>query len=75
MRSLLEMLSEEYDFILIDSPSLEGVSDTAILSTMVDGVVLVVQGGKSRRDVVSRAKNDLMNMGARVMGIVLNNVH
>jgi succinoglycan biosynthesis transport protein ExoP len=75
MRSLLEMLSEEYDFILIDSPSLEGVSDTAILSTMVDGVVLVVQRGKSRRDAVSRAKDDLMRMGARVMGVVLNNAH
>jgi polysaccharide biosynthesis transport protein len=75
MRSLLELLSEEYDYILIDSPSLAGVSDAAILSTMADGVVLVVQGGKSRRDVVSRAKNDLMRMGARVMGVVLNNIH
>jgi Mrp family chromosome partitioning ATPase len=75
MRSLLEMLSKKYDYILIDSAPLEGASDTAILSTMVDGVVLVVRSGRRRRKVVNRAKNDLRRIGARVMGIVFNNVH
>ncbi|HKX27322.1 MAG TPA: polysaccharide biosynthesis tyrosine autokinase [Blastocatellia bacterium] len=75
MQSLLEMLKHEYDYILIDSPPFGSVSDTAILSTMVDGVVFVVQGGKSRRDVVARARNDLLSLGARILGVVLNNVH
>lgn len=66
---------KKYDYILIDSAPLEDASDTAILSAMVDGVVLVVRSGRSRRKVVSRAKNDLRRMGARVMGVVFNNVH
>jgi Mrp family chromosome partitioning ATPase len=44
-----------------------------ILSTMVDGVILVVQSGRSTRDIVRRARQELLNVGAKVFGVVLNN--
>ncbi|HEY8459665.1 MAG TPA: polysaccharide biosynthesis tyrosine autokinase, partial [Blastocatellia bacterium] len=72
MKRLLEQLSNQYDYILIDSPPLGYVTDAVILSTMVDGVVLVARGGKSKREDVHRAKYDLLNVGARILGVVLN---
>jgi polysaccharide biosynthesis transport protein len=74
MKALLDTLSERYDHILIDSPPLINVTDPVILSTMVDGVILVVHGGKSTRDVVRRARQELTSVGAKIFGVVLNNV-
>jgi len=44
------------------------------LSTMVDGVILVVHGGRSTREVVRRTRQELAVAGARIFGVVLNNV-
>jgi capsular exopolysaccharide synthesis family protein len=74
MRELLGTLSESYDHILIDSPPLLCATDSVILSTLVDGVILVVRGGKSRRDSVYQARLLLSNVGAKVVGIVLNDI-
>lgn len=74
MRNMLAMLSERYDHILIDSPPLMNVTDPVILSRMVDGVILVVHGGKSTRYVVCRARQELAGVGAKIFGVVLNNV-
>ena len=74
MKETLAMLSERYDHILIDSPPLMNVTDPVILSTMVDGTILVVHGGKSTRQVVRRARQELASVGAKIFGIVLNNV-
>ena len=68
------MLAERYDHILIDSPPLMHVTDPVILSTMVDGVIIVVHAGKSTRDVVRRARQELTTVGAKIFGVVLNNV-
>jgi capsular exopolysaccharide synthesis family protein len=74
MKELLQTLTKTYDHILIDSPPLINVTDPVILSTLVDGVMLVVHGGKSTRDVVRRARQELTGVGAKVFGVVLNNV-
>lgn len=74
MRELIRTASQHYDHILIDSPPLMNVTDPAILSTLVDGVILVVQAGRSTRDIVRRAKQDLRTVGAKIFGVVLNNV-
>jgi capsular exopolysaccharide synthesis family protein len=74
MRNMLAMLSERYDHILIDSPPLINVTDPVILSRMVDGVILVVHGGKSTRYVVCRARQELASVGAKIFGVVLNNI-
>jgi capsular exopolysaccharide synthesis family protein len=74
MRKLLGILRERYAHILIDSPPAISFTDASILATMVDGVVLVVHGGRSSRAVVRRAKQQLLDVGANIFGIVLNNV-
>jgi succinoglycan biosynthesis transport protein ExoP len=74
MRKLLGMLSERFTHIVIDSPPAISFTDASILSTMVDGVVLVVHGGKTSRAVARRAKQQLLDVGAHIFGVVLNNV-
>ncbi|MFN0084174.1 MAG: GumC family protein [Blastocatellia bacterium] len=74
MKDLLRQLTETYDHILIDSPPLTNVTDPVILSTMVDGVILVVQAGRSTRDLVRRARTELASVGAKIFGVVLNNL-
>src|ERR1041384_2253267 len=74
MKDLLQKLAERYDHILIDSPPLIHVTDPVILSSLVDGVILVVHGGKSSRAVVQRARQQLSSVGAKIFGVVLNNV-
>jgi capsular exopolysaccharide synthesis family protein len=74
MKDLLRQLSAMYDHILIDSPPLVSVTDPVILSTMVDGTILVVQSGKSTRELVRRARADLAGVGSKIFGVVLNNV-
>jgi polysaccharide biosynthesis transport protein len=74
MRKLLALLSERFSHIIIDSPPAISFTDASILSTMVDGVMLVVHGGRSSRAVVRRAKQQLLDVGAHIFGVVLNNV-
>lgn len=74
MRKLLSILGERYAHIVIDSPPAISFTDASILSAMVDGVILVVHGGRSSRAVVRRAKQQLLDVGAHIFGVVLNNV-
>ncbi|HEX8145372.1 MAG TPA: polysaccharide biosynthesis tyrosine autokinase [Pyrinomonadaceae bacterium] len=74
MRKLLSELGERFTHVVIDSPPCISFTDASILSTMVDGVMLVVHGGRSSRAVVRRAKQQLMDVGANIFGVVLNNV-
>src|SRR5262249_22811052 len=74
MREMMRVLSERFDHVLVDSPPLMHVTDPVILSTLVDGVILVIHGGKSTREVVRRARLELSSVGAKVLGVVLNNL-
>ena len=74
MRNLLTRLREKFTHIIVDSPPAISFTDASILSTMVDGVMLVVHGGRSSRAVVRRAKQQLLDVGAHIFGVVLNNV-
>jgi capsular exopolysaccharide synthesis family protein len=74
MRRMLATLGEKFTHIIVDSPPAISFTDSSILSTFVDGVVLVVHGGRSSRAVVRRAKQQLLDVGAHIFGVVLNNV-
>jgi capsular exopolysaccharide synthesis family protein len=74
MRRLLSSLGEKFTHIIVDSPPAISFTDASILSTFVDGVILVVHGGRSSRAVVRRAKQQLLDVGAHIFGVVLNNV-
>ncbi|HEX5084492.1 MAG TPA: polysaccharide biosynthesis tyrosine autokinase, partial [Blastocatellia bacterium] len=75
MKELLRSLGERFDYVLIDSPPLFTVSDPIILSTLVDGVILVVKSGQSKSELVRRACQDLASVGARILGVTLNNLN
>jgi exopolysaccharide transport family protein len=75
MRETLALLREGFDYVLIDSPPVLPVSDGVLLSTMVDGVVLVTRGQHTPKDVVQRARDRLQYARAKILGVVLNNVN
>ncbi len=74
MRKLLDILSLSFTHIVIDSPPVSSFTDGVLIGSMVDGVLLVVHGGKSSRDVVRRSRQLLLDVGAKIVGVVLNNV-
>ena len=74
MRELIEEMSQEYDYILVDTPPINLVSDAAIVTNLLDGVLLLVRQGKSRKDELKRAISNLELTGITPMGIVLNGV-
>jgi polysaccharide biosynthesis transport protein len=75
MRRLIATLQANYTHVVIDSPPVSSFTDGVLISTMVDGVLLVVQGGKSSRHIVRRSKQLLSDVGAKIFGVVLNNVN
>ncbi len=74
MKKLLQFLRGRYKHVIIDSPPAISFTDAAILSTLVDGVVLVAMAGKSSIHLMRRFKHRLGNIGARIYGVVLNGI-
>ncbi|HED11579.1 MAG TPA: polysaccharide biosynthesis tyrosine autokinase [Caldithrix abyssi] len=74
MKALLIKLREEFDFILFDTPPIIAVTDAAILSTIVDGAILVVSSGHTNYDALVRAKSLLDAVNTRILGALLNGV-
>lgn len=75
MQNLLVELQREFDVICIDSPPVVAVTDAAILSSIVDGTLLVVELGRSRSSVVNRAIDLLKKVNAHLLGVVTNNIY
>jgi capsular exopolysaccharide synthesis family protein len=74
MRHLLEELCLRFKHVIIDSPPAISFTDAAILSTLVDGVVLVAMANKSSIHLMRQFKQRVHNMGARIYGVVLNGI-
>src|SRR6202051_506215 len=72
MRSLVREASKEYKFVVLDSPPLLNLSDSRILATLVDGVILVVGGGTTPRELVQRAYLSAVDAGSHVIGATIN---
>jgi hypothetical protein len=68
----LEAASAEYDFVIVDAPPILAATDAAIWGTRVDGTVIVYQVGKIARGALKRAKAQLDNVKANIIGVVLN---
>jgi capsular exopolysaccharide synthesis family protein len=75
MAALLATTRETYDVIIIDTPPILSVTDAQIVATQSDGVVLVVDSGKVKKEVVLKAKASLEHVKAKLIGIVLNNIN
>ncbi len=74
MRAMLAEMTTRYDQVIFDGPPCLLVSDAPILSTLVDGVLLVVRAGVNTHGVVGRARDSLQRIGAHVLGVVLNGI-
>jgi Mrp family chromosome partitioning ATPase len=74
MRSALERLKSGTDLIVFDSPPLQAVTDSAILSSFTDVTVFVIDARRSRRRTVRLAEGALVRAGANVVGAVLNRI-
>ncbi|MFL6374932.1 MAG: GumC family protein [Pyrinomonadaceae bacterium] len=72
MRNLLTFLTGRFKHVIIDSPPAISFTDAAILSTLVDGVVLVAMANKSSIHLMRQFKQRVGNIGARIYGVVLN---
>jgi polysaccharide biosynthesis transport protein len=74
MTGFLHTVRDVYDIVLVDTPPILPVTDSAIVASQADGVVLVYQAGKVGRLVLKRAKVHVENVGGKVWGVVLNDV-
>jgi len=72
MKRLLDVAGETFAYIVIDSPPIASFTDGVLISLLVDGVILVVHGGKTSRQVVRRTRQILQEIGAKIIGVVLN---
>jgi capsular exopolysaccharide synthesis family protein len=71
-RGVLNRLKERFDRVIIDSPPIIAVTDATVLSTVVDGVVVVVRASRTTKDLVRRALKSLRDVGSQLVGVVLN---
>ncbi len=71
-RRLIKQLKEYYEFIVLDSPPTLIVTDAVVLSTQVDGVILVIDSEKTERNPLRLAVERLQEVNAHVLGVVAN---
>jgi capsular exopolysaccharide synthesis family protein len=74
MEEVIAVLASEADQVIFDSPPVVAVTDAAVLATKVDGVLLVISAGKTRREQARTAVQRLEQINARLVGTVLTNV-
>ncbi|WP_373230148.1 CpsD/CapB family tyrosine-protein kinase [Cohnella sp.] len=75
MAALLTATREMYDVIIIDTPPILSVTDAQIVATQSDGVVLVLDSGKVKKEAALKAKASLEHVKAKLVGVVLNNIN
>lgn len=72
MVELIQQLSDRYEHVIIDSPPVLAVTDAAILSAVVDGVLLIVEGGSTHKGALARSHHTIVSSGGKVLGVVFN---
>ncbi len=75
MRATLDAMKQKFDIVLFDSPPIIAVTDAAVLSSQLDGVILVIKSGQTDREAAFRAYTLLKNVKTRILGALLNGVH
>ena len=72
MQLLMEKMLESYDFVLLDSPPIQRVTDSLTLSTLVDGVLIVIRSGQTTYDMLESGLRKMHDLHTPILGIVLN---
>lgn len=74
MREIVKAFRSHYDWVLIDTPPILAMADTPVLCPVVDGVILVIGAEISGRPAIQRAVDQILGVGGKITGIVLNKV-
>ena len=74
MTNLLEDLKDKFDYIILDTPPVQAVTDSQILATKADGVILVIKAEKTKKESIQNSINLLKKVNAHLIGTVLNGV-
>ncbi|HBX22999.1 MAG TPA: capsular biosynthesis protein [Desulfotomaculum sp.] len=74
MKDLISRALEKFDYVLLDSPPINIVTDPIVMSTLVDGVIMVVKSGATRYENAREAQAKLEKVGANIIGVVLNSI-
>jgi capsular exopolysaccharide synthesis family protein len=74
MEKLVQILRQKFDHVIIDSPPILPITDATIISTLVDGVIMVVESDKTSRAALNRACRVMEHSGGRIVGTVFNKV-
>jgi len=75
MKNLIQNLKKDFEYIFIDAPPVVPVTDAAIMSNYVDGVILVCASGVIEIELAQKAKESLENVNANILGVVLNKIN
>ncbi len=65
-------MRDSYDYVVLDAPPVHGSPECRVLCAKVDGVVLVIESGKTTRSVALSAKKQLEDAGGKLLGVILN---
>jgi len=74
MASLLESLKTRFDYIFIDTPPVMPVTDSCVLGAISDGVIMIIQAGRTQRDIVKHAEQRLAHAHTNLLGYVMTNI-
>jgi len=74
MVNTIAELKKKYDYIFIDSPPVLPLTDPCVLGSIVDGVIMVIQAGRTQREIVKHAEQRLTQAHSKLMGYVITNV-
>ena len=74
MSTGMQLMREHFTYVVIDSPPALNLADALVTSPHADGVILVARGGKTPRKAVQRAAEHLANVGAKLLGVLINDV-
>lgn len=74
MRDIIELVAAHAELVIIDTPPVLAVTDGLALAPLVDGVLLVIKPGVTKMSALKQAIDQLHNVGARIIGVVLNGV-
>lgn len=68
----LKIMRERFDYVILDAPPFSQFSDSRVICSKVDGVILVLKYGTTRRQVALRVKKELEDSGGKLLGVVMN---
>lgn len=74
MTAFIKEMKKEFKYIILDTPPLQAVTDAQVLSTKVDGVLLIIRAGSTKRDAVLNSVDLIKKVRGKVIGTVLNGV-